>query len=356
MIGTITLDSGMKESPQKIRARAPLRLGFAGGGTDVSPYSDKYGGFVLNAAIDKFAHAAITTRDDGLVELLAPDTGVSWTGPVSETLPTVKGLELHTGVYNRMRRKFGWDESVSISLTTQSEAPPGSGLGSSSAMVVAMVQAFRDFLALPLGAYEIAELAYEIERIDLGFPGGKQDHYTAAFGGLNFMEFYGDRVVVNPLRLKKNYQLELESSLLLFYTAVSRKSANIISEQMFNVKGGNENSVQAMHNLKAQALHMKEALLKGDFEAITTAMRASWSAKKRMASTISNEKIDAIYDAAVKEGAHAGKVSGAGGGGFMMFLVDPAKRQHIIQCLRQFPGFVSNCNFVGRGAHSWRVT
>jgi D-glycero-alpha-D-manno-heptose-7-phosphate kinase len=127
---------------KKVRARAPLRLGFAGGGTDVSPYSDEYGGFVLNAAIDKFAHTAITARDDGLVELLAPDTEVSWTGRVSETLPTVKGLELHTGVYNRIRREFGGHGPLSISLATQSEAPPGSGLGSSSAMVVAMVQAF----------------------------------------------------------------------------------------------------------------------------------------------------------------------------------------------------------------------
>ena len=180
----------MTRNGRTIRARAPLRLGFAGGGTDVSPYSDEYGGLVVNATIDKFAYATITSRDDGLVELLAADGEVSWRGPASEALPAVKGLELHTGVYNRILREFGRHEPLSISIATHSEAPPGSGLGSSSTLVVALVQAFCEYLSLPLGVYDIAHLAYEIERVDLGFAGGKQDHYAAAFGGLNFMEFY----------------------------------------------------------------------------------------------------------------------------------------------------------------------
>jgi D-glycero-alpha-D-manno-heptose-7-phosphate kinase len=205
-----------------------------------------------------------------------------------------------------------------------------------------------------LGNYDIAHLAHEIERIDLGFAGGKQDHYAAAFGGLNFMEFYGDRVIVNQLRIEQNHLTELESSLVLFYTGVSRESANIINEQVQNVTSGNENSIQAMHDLKAEAVHMKEAILKGDIDAFATAMRVSWEAKKKMANGISNQQIDKIYEAARKAGARAGKVSGAGGGGYMMFIVDPVKRSRVMSCLREFSGSLSMCSFVEQGVHSWR--
>jgi D-glycero-alpha-D-manno-heptose-7-phosphate kinase len=346
----------LKESFNKVRARAPLRLGLAGGGTDVSPFSNEYGGFVLNVTIDKYAHVTITPRDDGMVELAAADRELSWNGPASETLPSVKGLELLTGVYNRIVKDYWRTEPLSVSVVTHSEAPPGSGLGSSSTMVVALVQAFREYLSLPLGEYDVAHLAYEIERVDLGLAGGKQDQYAAAFGGLNFMEFYGDRVIVNPLRIKQEHRAELESSLVLFFTGVSRESANIINEQVQNVKTGNEYSLQAMHDLKAEAVHMKEAILKGDFEALSVAMRKSWEAKKKMANLISNERINEIYNAAIKEGALAGKVSGAGGGGFMMFIVDPAKRPRVMKRLMEFAGSVSTCKFVEQGAHSWRVT
>jgi D-glycero-alpha-D-manno-heptose-7-phosphate kinase len=344
-----------RESCKKVRARAPLRLGLAGGGTDVSPFSNEFGGLVLNVTIGKYANVTVTSRTDGMVELIAADRELSWTGPAEDTLPLVKGLELHAGVYNRISKEFESRAPLSISIATHSEAPPGSGLGSSSTMVVALIQAFREYLTLPLGEYDLARLAYEIERIDLGLAGGKQDQYAAAFGGLNFMEFYGDRVIVNPLRIKPEHRAELESSLVLFFTGVSRESANIISEQVQNVKTGNQDSLRAMHELKAEAVHMKEAILKGDFEALAMAMQRSWEAKKRMANLISNQKINDIYEAAIKEGARAGKVSGAGGGGFMMFIVDPAKRPQVIKCLTEFSASVSTCMFVEHGAHSWRV-
>lgn len=345
-----------RESCKKVRARAPLRLGLAGGGTDVSPFSNEFGGLVLNVTIGKYANVTVTSRTDGMVELIAADRELSWTGPAEEALPLVKGLELHAGVYNRINKEFGPGAPLSISIATHSEAPPGSGFGSSSTMVVALIQAFREYLTLPLGEYDLARLAYEIERVDLGLAGGKQDQYAAAFGGLNFMEFYGDRVIVNPLRIKPEHRAELESSLVLFFTGVSRESANIISEQVQNVKTGNQDSLRAMHELKAEAVHMKEAILKGDFEALAMAMQRSWQAKKRMANLISNQKINDIYEAAIKEGARAGKVSGAGGGGFMMFIVDPAKRPQVIKCLTEFSASVSTCMFVEHGAHSWRVS
>jgi D-glycero-alpha-D-manno-heptose-7-phosphate kinase len=198
-------------------------------------------------------------------------------------------------------------------------------------------------------------LAYEIERIDLGLAGGKQDHYAAAFGGLNFMEFYGDRVIVNPLRIEPDRRSELESSLVLFYTGLSRDSAEIINEQVQNVISRNELSLQAMHDLKAEALHMKEAILMGDLDAVAKAMCVSWEAKKRMAHRISNERINEIYDTALREGAAAGKVSGAGGGGYMMFMVDPVKSSRLIKRLQAFAGSVSTCNFVEQGVDGWRV-
>jgi D-glycero-alpha-D-manno-heptose-7-phosphate kinase len=349
-------EPGRNGCAKTIRARAPLRLGFGGGGTDVSPFSDEYGGFVLNATVDKYAYATITSRDDGLVELLAADTGVSWSAPANGVLPLVKGLELNAGVYNRIQGEFGSHEPLSISVITHSEAAVGSGLGSSSTIVVALVRAFCEYLTLPLGHHDMARLAYEIERIDLGFAGGKQDQYAAAFGGLNFMEFYGENVIVNPLRLKQNHRAELESSLILFHTGVSRESAKIINEQVKNVVVGDKPSLQAMHDLKAEAVHMKEALLKGDFDAFSEAMRISWEAKQKMASGISNEKINDIYRTAINAGARAGKVSGAGGGGYMMFIVDPVKRSHVIDSLQEFSGSVSTCNFVDQGVDSWRVT
>jgi len=345
-----------KEFLRRVRARAPLRLGLAGGGTDVSPFSTEYGGLVLNVTIAKYANVTLVPRDDEAVELVAADSEVSWRGEAAPELPSVKGLELHSGVYNRIVREFGIKKPLAVSITTHSEAPPGSGLGSSSTMVVALVRAFCECLSLPLGDYDVAHLAYEIERVDLGLAGGKQDQYTAAFGGLNFMEFYGDRVIVNPLRIKREHLAELESSLVLFFTGVSRSSAVIIDEQVQNVKSGNEDSLQAMHALKAEAVHMKEAVLKGDVKAFALAMQRGWEAKKRMAQRISNPKINEIYDAAMKEGALAGKVTGAGGGGFMMLIVDPIKRPRVMRRLAEYGGSVSTCMFVEQGAHAWRIS
>lgn len=339
-----------------IRARAPLRLGLAGGGTDVSPFCDQYGGHVLNATIDRYAYAVLKPATDNQVRFVASDQQLSETLPLSDQYTLNEGLKLHRAVYNTMVREYLNGEPLAIELTTFCDAPAGSGLGSSSTLVVVMVRAFAEYLNLPLDDYAIARLAFNIERIDCGLAGGRQDQYSATFGGFNFMEFYADeRVIVNPLRIKNYIICELEASLVLFYTGVSRESARIIDDQRENVKTGASNTIDAMHALKREAVAMKECLLKGDFDDLVESMRMGWEAKKRSARSVSNAHIETIYNAAIDAGASAGKVSGAGGGGFMMFFVPPDRRMDVLRTLAQFEGQASNCHFTKNGSQAWRI-
>lgn len=339
-----------------IRARAPLRLGLAGGGTDVSPYCDTHGGYVLNATIDRYAYAVIKTLNEPLVRFVATDQQTEKVKTVSEPLLLNGKLDLHKAVYNHMIQHFNGGQPIPLELSTFCDAPAGSGLGSSSTLVVVMIRAFAELLNLPLDDYTIAHLAFKIERVDCGLQGGRQDQYSATFGGFNFMEFYADeRAVINPLRIKNWIICELEASLVLFYTGVSRESAKIIADQSSNVKAGLVDAIDAMHGIKREALVMKECLLKGDFGGIVESMHQGWESKKRSAKTVSNPHIENIYNAAINAGALAGKVSGAGGGGFMMFFVPPEKRMDVVRSLNRFEGQVSNCHFTKYGTQAWRI-
>lgn len=339
-----------------VRARAPLRLGLAGGGTDVSPYTEIHGGYVLNATIDRYAYAVIKTLDDPVIRLAATDQQMETVKPAAAPLILDGELDLHKAVYNQMIQQYNGGKAIPLELSTFCDAPAGSGLGSSSTLVVVMIRAFAELLNLPLDDYTIAHLAYKIERVDCGLQGGRQDQYSATFGGFNFMEFYADeRAVINPLRIKNWIICELEASLLLFYTGVSRESARIIADQSSNVKSGSVDALEAMHGIKREALVMKECLLRGDFDGIVDSMRQGWESKKRSARTISNPHIEEIYNAAISAGALSGKVSGAGGGGFMMFFVPPDKRMEVVRTLNRFEGQVSNCHFTKHGTQAWRI-
>lgn len=338
-----------------IKARAPLRLGLAGGGTDISPYCDNYTGYILNLTIDRYAYAVIK-KTKGQIQFIAADLNKSESLPAQFPLSLTTGLRLHRAVYNHFVGVYNSGNPLEIELSTFCDAPAGSGLGSSSTLVVAMVKAFADLLNLSLDDYQIALTAYKIERDDCGLAGGRQDQYAATFGGVNFMEFYANnKTVVNPLRIKPWIINELEASTILFYTGVSRESANIIDEQAQGVSAGTISTIEALHGVKAEASEMKEALLKGDFKAITTSMIRGWENKKKSAKTVSNPFIESIFEAALKAGALAGKVSGAGGGGFMMFMVPTERRMNVIRKLSEFDGQVSNCHFTPDGCESWRI-
>ena len=339
----------------KVRSKAPLRLGLAGGGSDVSPYSDLYGGLILNATIDLYAHCTIEEKMGGGIEIYAADLNQSLSYEMQDQLPIDGQLDLHKGVYNRIVKDFHITPKP-FRITTYSDAPAGSGLGSSSTMVVCILQAFAEWYNLPLGDYEIARLAYEIERIDIGLSGGKQDHYAATFGGFNFMEFLQDgHVIVNPLRIKPWVVEELEASLLLFFTGASRSSAKIIDEQRKNTQEKNATAIEAMHKIKQSAIDMKTAILRGEIDTFATILGQAWEDKKKMATSITNPTIQQAFDKALGAGAIAGKVSGAGGGGFIMFVVEPTKRKNVERALSGLEGRVVEFQFSDKGTQSWKI-
>jgi D-glycero-alpha-D-manno-heptose-7-phosphate kinase len=338
-----------------VRSKAPLRIGLAGGGTDLSPYADLYGGAILNATIDLYAYASLEPLNNGKIEFCVDGTDRCITLESKKKLEIIEGYELFIGVYNRVVEQFKLDK-LSFRLTSYIEAPQGSGLGTSSTIVVSLLGAFVEWLKLPLGKYDIAHLAYEIERIDLNMSGGRQDQYAATFGGINYMEFLSnDRVIVNPLQLKEEIINELEFNLLLFFTATQRMSATIIDEQVKNVKEKNAKSVDAMHNLKEQAHQMKDSLLRGEINKIGEILNFGWKNKKDMAHSISNDLIDKIYDTALNNGATGGKISGAGGGGFMFFLCPGVTKVKVARAIEAIGGKSHTFKFTKEGLTTWTI-
>jgi D-glycero-alpha-D-manno-heptose-7-phosphate kinase len=337
----------------KIRSKAPLRLGLAGGGTDLNTYCDQFNGFVLNSTISLYVYCTIEERADNKIVFESTDIEHHLEVESSKCLVLDGHMDLYKGIYNRIVKDYV-HKSLSFSISTYSDVPSGSGLGGSSTLVVAILQAFTEWLNLPLGEYDIARLAFDIEREDIGIVGGAQDQYAATFGGFNFMEFYADkRVIVNPLRVKSWIIDELEASMVLYFTNITRQASQIEQEKKSLLE--DKNSLDAMHEVKEDSIVMKEALLKGDISNFATILGKSWQAKKRVSSSISNSEIDKVYDIAIANGAYSGKVSGAGGGGFMFFMIEPTKKLQLIRELNKEQGEVINFEFVKDGAKAWKI-
>jgi len=336
-----------------IRSKSPLRLGLAGGGTDLNTYCDKFGGYVLNTTISLYVHTTLEVIDNKTIIFEALDIGQRIELKSKKKFSLDGDLVLFKGIYNRIVKEFNL-EPLSFKLTTYSDVPSGSGLGGSSTLVVAVIKVFVEWLNLPLGEYDIARLAFEIEREDIGIVGGSQDQYAATFGGFNFMEFYENkRVIVNPLRIKNWIINELEESIVLYFTNITREASQIEKEKKSLLD--EKSSLDAMHEVKEDAILMKEYLLKGDIKSFSKVLGKSWESKKRVSRSISNSEIDSIYTLAIECGAYSGKVSGAGGGGFMFFMIEPTKKLNLINELNKQQGEVINFHFVKNGTKGWKI-
>jgi D-glycero-alpha-D-manno-heptose-7-phosphate kinase len=336
-------------SPMIIRSKAPLRISFGGGGTDVPPYPEERGGVTLNTTINKYAYATIMPSSDGQIKVTSLDYDIVAKYGVKEKLTFDGELDLVKATINAM----GLTEPVHLFL--HSDAPPGSGLGSSSTVCVALVQAFKHYLNSPMTHYEIAHKAYEIERIDLGISGGLQDQYAATFGGFNFTEFFGDRVIVNPLRIPYDTLNELEYRLLLCYTGATRLSANILDEQTASFVKKDKDVVDSLDFIKELAINMKNSLLRNELDDFGDMLHEGWMHKRKLASAITNPGIDNLYDIARGHGALGGKLLGAGGGGYLLLFCEFDKRHIVAERLEEAGGQLVEFGFEKAGAQSWEV-
>jgi D-glycero-alpha-D-manno-heptose-7-phosphate kinase len=333
-----------------VRAKAPLRLSFAGGGTDVPPFCESEGGVVLSATIDRFAYGSLSPRPDDRVTIESVDFGLSLDFPVTEA-PVLNGqLDLVKAAIRRLRREDlgGYD------LVLRSNTPPGSGLGSSSTMMVALVGLLHEFYGLPLDQYEVADLAHAIERKDLQISGGFQDHYAASFGGFNFIEF-GERVIVNPLRIQDSTVNELEFSLLLCFTGITRESANIITDQTDRVIAAQPGTLAGLRAQKQLAFAMKSALLRGKLGEFGELLGEAWREKQRLSPMIATPRIEEAFEIALANGAVSGKVTGAGGGGYILFFCDFKKKHRVAEALEQSGFKPADFSFEPKGMTTWRA-
>lgn len=333
-------------------AKAPLRLALAGGGTDLFPYWKHYGGIVLNGTIDQYAYCKIEPSDKWIfksVDLEREETFDNVEDIMSKTT-----LKLLVSTYQYLTNDC---EKTPVKITTFVEAPPGSGLGSSSALVVSLIAAISEYYSIPLGEYDIADMAVDIERNVCDLPGGKQDQFAAAFGGFNFIEFLPDgRTIVNPLRLNFKTQNMLELSTVLYYVGKPRMDERVIENTSQNLLNNDKGTLQATHRIKSAAIEYKRSLLLGDVDKICETMNTYWKNKIQTNEKVVSPELLDSYEFAMKNGAKAAKISGAGGGGHMILFTDFEKRHQLISALKKRKvGRVVPFKFVKHGVDVWRV-
>jgi len=329
-----------------IRSIAPLRISFAGGGTDILEYYREHGGAVINSTINWYAHTNLTPAKAG-VRVISLDYGsdeeikhFDYTGKndlIKATLNKMIGAK---------------KEQLGAEFFMHTDTPPGSGLGASSAVVVSLVGAINKWTNKTMNNYEIAELAYDIERNELCIRGGYQDQYAATFGGFNHIEFLKDgKVIVNPLRVSDDTVHELEAHLLLCYTGTTRQSSGIIENQIKGIKEGS--NLDMLHKQKEMAFDMKNVLLRGNLDRFGEMLDEAWQTKKKLTSNITNQQIDKLYDAARKSGAIGGKILGAGGGGYLLLYCN-YKKKHLVEKMMNSLGAMSKpFSFSKEGLTVW---
>ncbi len=325
-----------------------MRISFAGGGTDISPYPEREGGAVLSAAIRRYAYASAHIREDDQIVIRSLDLGLTSEGRIGEQSQLDKRLHLLSGPISSLA-----SDGRGVELRVQSQAPPGSGLGASSTIVVAVVGALLAAYGRSGSAHEIARAAIEIERQDLGLTGGTQDHFAAAFGGVNFLEFDADDVTVNQIRLPSATIAGLEHNLLLCHLGASRESATIIDDQTDRYENDAGNTAAALGRQKDLAVEMKNTLLAGRLDEFGRLLNEAWLAKQELSPLISTEAASAAHRTALEAGALGGKITGAGGGGYMLFYAPFDRRFEVAQALVEDGFSVLDIAFDDVGLESW---
>jgi D-glycero-alpha-D-manno-heptose-7-phosphate kinase len=332
-------------------AKSPFRIGIGGGGTDLDTYCNKHTGYILNATISKYAYCKISASNNQKIIFKSKDLNQEMIIGSDYQLKLNGHMDLYKATYNRIVKDF-IKKPLSFELETFSEIPQQSGLGGSSTIVVTMIKAFDVWLNLNLSKKQIAKLAFEIEREDVGIVGGAQDQYTASYGGINFMKFYNNKKVeVKKINLQEKIINNLEESMILFYTKISRET-NQIEEEKKAILNSNK-SLESMHRLKENALKLKNLLEKGDINSLGILLHESWKNKKSISSLVSNNRIDSIYNGCLNNGALGGKISGAGGGGFMFLVVNPSKKKNLVNLINSNFGDVYDFKFEFKGATGW---
>ncbi len=336
-----------------IRARAPLRISFAGGGTDLSPYVQERGGIVLNATIDRYAYATLRFPAERVIRVRSLDYNTFASYGFDEPLVLDGELDLVKACLQRLLPGTSTD-TTGLELYLETEAPPGSGLGASSALVVALIGALRAWRHIPADKYEIARVAWEIERKDVGIPGGLQDQYAATFGGFNLIEFHStSSVIVNPLRIEPRIINELQYNMLLVFSGATRTSSGIIEDQISGYVNRREGILEAFDRMKALTIEAKNALVTGRLTALGEILHEEFLEKRKTARFAVTAKIDEIYEEARRLGVVGGKVSGAGGGGYMFLYCPFDRKPRVIERITELGGQVVPMAFESEGVQTW---
>jgi len=331
-----------------IRAKAPFRISFGGGGTDVPPYCWEHGGAVVSTTIDKYAYATLRPISVRKINVRSIDYNLKKSFELGE-LEYDGQLDLVKATINEFNVRKGFD------LLIHGEMPPGSGMGTSSSMTVALIGCLKEFTNRRMSKREIAELAYHIEREELKEKGGYQDQYAPAFGGFNYMEFFKNRVNVTPLRLSQELMNELLYRLLLFYTGETRLSSEIHEDMAKRYKEGKRDYLKGMHNLKRIAHEMRRGLLRGDFERFGELLHEGWMEKRRLSGKITSPEIDRLYEIAREKGAIGGKILGAGGGGHLLVFCEPERKFEVADEFIKYGVRTVSFGFESRGLQTWGV-
>ena len=333
-----------------IRAKSPLRISFVGGGTDLPHYYEEHGGAVLSSTINRYSWVALYPREDKEARIHSLDLGYSVNYQIHQK-PTFDGvLDLAKAAIRRVGSDLGFD------LDVHTEAPPGSGLGGSSAVTSAIIGALMEYTGVVLDTYEIAELNYAIERLDLCISGGKQDQYATTFGGFNVIEFYTDRVAVTPLRVSRSVLNDLEAHLMLCHTGRVRPSLGLVDRQIEYYRAGRTETHEGMRRLHEMVYEMKEVLLKGQLWELGKLLHEAHVNKLRMNPHVSDDRINGLYELARKHGAIGGKLCGAGGGGYLLLFVEGQRRHEVRTALEMKGGQFADFAFDRHGLQVWRST